>query len=58
MLVRESGLPFEQQKNRVVTPNGTTHAGLQELQHFQEPINNALIKAYERAKELGQQNKK
>jgi len=57
MLVRESGLPFGEQKTRVVTPNGTTHAGLQELKHCQEPINNALIKAYERAKELGQQKK-
>jgi pyrroline-5-carboxylate reductase len=58
MLVRESGLSFEEQKNSVVTPNGTTHAGLQELKHSQDHISNALVKAYERAKELGQQNKK
>jgi pyrroline-5-carboxylate reductase len=57
LLLRESGLSFEQQKNAVVTPNGTTYAGLQELKHCEEPIKNSLVKAYERAKELGCQNK-
>jgi pyrroline-5-carboxylate reductase len=52
-LLRESGQSFNKQKSDVVTPKGTTHAGLVELEKTAPVFNQALGNAYNRAKELG-----
>ena len=52
-LLEESGLSFAEQKANVVTPNGTTHAGLQELTKSGSFVDAALDKALHRSRELG-----
>lgn len=54
-LLRESGQSFNKQKSDVVTPKGTTHAGLVELEKTAPVFDLALGNAYSRAQELGQE---
>jgi pyrroline-5-carboxylate reductase len=54
-LLRESGQTFNKQKEDVVTPQGTTHAGLLELEKTAPVFNQALGNAYFRAKQLGEE---
>ena len=54
-LLRESGQSFNKQKEDVVTPKGTTHAGLMELEKTAPVFDLALENAYGRAKELGKE---
>jgi pyrroline-5-carboxylate reductase len=43
-------------EKEVVTPNGTTHAGLQELKKGDQYFKECLEKAYKRAEELGKES--
>lgn len=54
-LLRETSADFNEVKRAVVTPGGTTHAGLQYLETCQGNFDKSLKGAYERAKELGDQ---
>lgn len=54
-LLEESGMGFAEQKTSVVTPNGTTHAGLQELDKCGEIMRRTMDKSCARARELGEQ---
>jgi pyrroline-5-carboxylate reductase len=54
-LLRESGQTIHKQKTDVVTPKGTTHAGLLELEKTAPVFNSALGHAYHRAQELGKE---
>ena len=46
---------FENLRKEVVTPNGTTHAGLKELAKADTHFESCLSRAHSRANELGLQ---
>ena len=54
-LLKENSSSFSEVKRDVVTPGGTTHAGLQYLETCQGTFDKSLVGAYIRAKELGDQ---
>ena len=54
-LLKESQQTFENQKKEVITPNGTTHAGLLNLEKCSPHFDDTLQAAFERAKEFGKQ---
>ena len=51
--LKENKKSFEDNKNMVTTPQGTTMAGLEELEKSQEMFDNTFDKAYQKASELG-----
>ena len=51
-LLKESGQDFGKQKSDVVTPKGTTHAGLEMLEQTNYYFDMALFNAYGRAKQM------
>lgn len=58
-LIKGKKTNFQSLKKEVVTPNGTTHAGLQELKKADQFFSNCISKAYARANNLGEElNKK
>lgn len=52
-LLKESNQTFNKQKMDVVTPDGTTHAGLLKLEKTEPMFNQALEDAYDRARKMG-----
>ena len=54
-LLKESQQSFDKQKNDVVTPNGTTHAGLIKLEKASNLFEKTIKAAYFRAQEFGRE---
>jgi pyrroline-5-carboxylate reductase len=52
-LLKESQQSFKKQKQDVITPNGTTHAGLQSLEKCSGYFDKTIFDAYKRAEEFG-----